>query len=88
LIGLMEAQTLPNRLRAGLPPGVRLADKCGTSYTLDGVTAAHNDIGILIWPDGRSVIVAAFLTAAHGSQAERDALFAELARATTEALHP
>lgn len=88
LIGLMEAQTLPRRLRAGLPSGVRLADKCGTSYSLDGVTAAYNDIGILTWPDGRSVIVAAFLTAAHGSQAERDALFADLARATAEALHP
>lgn len=29
LLDLMAKQTVPNRLRAGLPAGVRLADKCG-----------------------------------------------------------
>ncbi len=88
LIDLMYGQTVPSRLRAGLPADVRLADKCGTSYTLDGVTAAYNDIGILNWPDGHTVIVAAFLTASHASQKERDAIFAELGRETAAALHP
>jgi len=88
LIDLMYGQTAPSRLRAGLPADVRLADKCGTSYTLDGVTAAYNDIGILTWPDGHTVIVAAFLTASHSSQKERDAIFAELGRETAAALHP
>lgn len=88
LIDLMYGQTRPRRLRAGLPADVRLADKCGTSYTLDGVTAAYNDIGIMTWPDGHAVIVAAFLTASHASQKERDAIFADLGRETAEALHP
>lgn len=88
LLALMEAQTVPRRLRAGIPDGVRLADKCGTSYSLDGMTAAYNDIGILRWPDGRSVVVAAFLTASPASKSERDALFAELARNVAAALHP
>lgn len=88
LIHLMYGQTVPYRLRAGLPADVRLADKCGTSYTLDGVTAAYNDIGILTWPDGHSVIVAAFLTASNASQKERDAIFSELGRETAAALHP
>jgi beta-lactamase class A len=88
LIHLMEGQTVPSRLRAGLPANVRLADKCGTSYTLDGVTAAYNDIGILTWPDGHTVIVAAFLTAAPASQAQRDAIFAELGRDIATTLHP
>jgi beta-lactamase class A len=67
---------------------VRLADKCGTSYTLEKTTAAYNDIGILSWPDGRAVAVAAFLTASTASKDERDALFAELAREVAAALHP
>lgn len=87
LIKLMYGQTAPRRLRAGLPSDVRFADKCGTSYTLDGVTAAYNDIGMLTWPDGHTVIVAAFLTASDASKDERDAIFTELGHATTEALH-
>jgi beta-lactamase class A len=88
LLNLMYGQTVPHRLRDGLPADVRLADKCGTSATLDGVTAAYNDIGILTWPDGHTVIVAAFLTASPASKSERDAIFADLARATAQALHP
>ncbi len=88
LLDLMYAQTTPSRLRKGLPAGVRLADKCGTSYTLGSTTAAYNDIGILSWPDGHAVVLAAFLTASTASQAERDALFAELARTVAGALHP
>jgi beta-lactamase class A len=88
LINLMYGQTVPHRLRDGLPADVRLADKCGTSATLDGVTAAYNDIGILTWPDGHTAIVAAFLTGSSASKSERDAIFADLARATVQALHP
>lgn len=88
LIDLMRGQTVPRRLRAGLPAHVDLADKCGTSYTLGNITAAYNDIGILTWPDGHTVIVAAFLTASSAPQGERDAIFAELGRDIAEALHP
>lgn len=84
----MAAQTIPARLRAGLPQGVWLADKCGTSYTLDDTTAAFNDIGILRWPDGRVVIVAAFLTASPASLDQRNAIFADLAREVATGLHP
>ena len=76
----MYAQTKPMRLRSGLPEGARLADKCGTSVSMRGVTAAFNDIGIMTLADGRSVIIAAFLTAGTGSREERTTLFADLAR--------
>lgn len=88
LLDLMYGQTVPVRLRAGLPAGVRFADKCGTSVSLGGVTAAFNDIGILTWPDGRTIVVAAFLAASRASRSEREALFADLARETAAALHP
>ncbi|MET0330710.1 MAG: class A beta-lactamase [Dyella sp.] len=88
LLALMNAQTVPHRLRDGLPTGAALADKCGTSYNLKGRTAAYNDIGIVHWPDGRAVIVAAFLTDSTATLAQRDALFAELARDVVQSLHP
>ncbi len=87
LLALMRAQTTPDRIRQGLPGDVRFADKCGTSYTLDGLTAAYNDIGILTWPDGCRVIVAAFLTASTASKAGREALFADLGRTIAESWH-
>ncbi|MDN5927542.1 MAG: class A beta-lactamase [Hyphomicrobiales bacterium] len=80
LLALMYGQTKPVRLRAGLPEGVRLADKTGSSVTRGGVTAAFNDIGILTWPNGRTVIIAAFLSGSHASREERTKLFADLAR--------
>lgn len=88
LLDLMAAQTIPNRLRAGLPKGVQLADKTGSSGTLEGKTAAYNDIGILTWPNGHTVIVAAFLTHSSASTAQRDALFADIARAVVTGTHP
>jgi beta-lactamase class A len=84
LLRLMYGQTLPNRLRAGLPEGVRLADKCGTSVSFEGVTAAYNDMGIMTWPNGHTVIVAAFLTASRAGRAERDAIYTEIARSVAD----
>lgn len=79
LLQLMYKQTIPRRLRAGLPQDVRLADKCGTSASFEGVTAAYNDIGIMTWPNGHTVVVAAFLTGSHADKAERDAIYADIA---------
>jgi beta-lactamase class A len=88
LLNLMYAQTMPNRLRAGLPAGVRLADKCGTSATVDGITAAYNDIGIMTWPDGHTVIVAAFLTGSNAPEDQLHALYVDLAKTIAASLHP
>jgi len=85
LLDLLYAQTIPDRLRAGIPADVRLADRCGTSHTVDGMTAAFNDIGILTWPDGHTVIVAAFLTASHAPETRRNALFKAIAAAVVAA---
>jgi beta-lactamase class A len=83
LLQLMYKQTIPRRLRGGLPEGVRLADKCGTSVSFEGETAAYNDIGIMTWPNGHTVIVAAFLTGSRADKAERDAIYAEIAKAVS-----
>ena len=85
---MTHSPTVPNRLKGGVPAGARLTHKSGTSITFEGVTAAHNDIGVVSWPDGRTVIVAAFLTASPASEPERDAIFSTLARDVTAELHP
>ncbi|HKT30293.1 class A beta-lactamase [Dyella sp.] len=85
LLQLMYKQTIPSRLRAGLPEGVRLADKCGTSVSFEGETAAYNDIGIMTWPNGYTVIVAAFLTGSRANKVERDAIYADIARSVAKA---
>lgn len=80
LLGLLYAQTVPRRLRNGIPDGIRLADKCGTSERVAGMTAAYNDIGIITGPDGHTIVVAAFLMASHRSPRDMDAIYADLGR--------
>lgn len=88
LLDLMYAQTVTHRLRGGLPPGVRLADKSGTSDEVNGLSAAYNDIGIMVWPDGHAVIVAAFMSGSNALPKQRDAMFAELASDVAKATYP
>ncbi|WP_199099169.1 class A beta-lactamase [Dyella sp. ASV21] len=88
LLALMRAQVIPNRLRAGAPAGVVVADKTGTSGSFEKRTAAYNDMALLTWPDGRTVIVAAFLSDSPATPAERDALFADLARTLAASVQP
>jgi beta-lactamase class A len=83
LLELMYKQAVPRRLRAGLPEGVRLSDKCGTSVSFEGKTAAYNDIGIMSWPNGHTVVVAAFLTGSRADKAARDAIYADIAKAVS-----
>jgi beta-lactamase class A len=68
------------RLRAGLPAGSTIAHKTGTSYTVLGITAATNDIGVATLPNGRRFAMAAFLAGSTGADEDRDALIAEAAR--------
>jgi beta-lactamase class A len=86
LLKLMRDQVIPNRLRAGLPKGANFADKTGTSGTFNKRTAAYNDMGIITFPDGRQVLVAAFLRDSHSTAAERDALFAGIGETVYQSL--
>ena len=78
---MTEMHTRDTRLRAGLPSGIRASLRPGTSGDTDGVRAAHNDNAIVTLPDGRGhLVIAAFLRRAKGTEAERDATLAEVAR--------
>ena len=76
------------RLRAGIPANVAFAHESGASGTIDGVADATNDAGIITFPDGRRVIVVAFLSASHADEATRDATLATVARAIYDAYVP
>lgn len=81
LIELMRRQTLPFRLRGGIPPGADFADKCGTGTTVGGRTVAWNDIAVMTLAGGRRILIAVFMQDTPMPKAGRDRLFAEIARA-------
>jgi beta-lactamase class A len=69
------------RIKAGLPKGVRFAHKIGTwGGAQGGLSEAYNDVGIFTLPDRRSYGVAAFLTGSTAPERDRAALFADLGR--------
>lgn len=86
LLGLMTAQVIPSRVRAGLPPGFQLADKTGTSGTENGRRAAFNDIGIITAPDGGKRIVVLFLADSPASNDEATKWFAEIGKITAASM--
>jgi beta-lactamase class A len=78
---MTETKTGPDRIKGELPPGTVVAHKTGTSNTVQGITAATNDIGIIRLPDGRHLAIAVFVSDAKTDQATREAVIARLARA-------
>jgi beta-lactamase class A len=87
LLGMMTAQVIPNRIRAGLPAGFQLADKTGTAGTYHDRLGAWNDMGIVTAPDGRRIIVAIFLSDSPATPKQADAWFAEIGRLVATSMH-
>jgi beta-lactamase class A len=87
LLGMMTAQVIPNRVRAGLPAGFQLADKTGTAGTYQDHLGAWNDMGIVTAPDGRRMIVAVFLSDSPAAPKQADAWFAEIGRLVAASMH-
>jgi len=60
---MLATSTGPKRLKGQLPSGTPVAHKTGTSNTNDkGLTAATNDVGIIILPNGKHLAIAVFIT--------------------------
>ena len=74
------------RLKAGLPQGVFLAHRPGTSGFDQGLSAAHNDVGIFTLADGRSYAICVFLSGSSLDEAGRDAMIAQVAAAAVRAI--
>ena len=78
---LTETGTGPGRIKGRLPEGTPVAHKTGSSRTVDGITAATNDIGIVTLPDGGRVAVAVFVSDSPADDATRERVIADVARA-------
>jgi len=81
LKAMSECKTFPDRLKAGVAPGWRIYHKTGTSDSWDGLTAATNDVGILVAPDGSPISVAVFVADSHSDATNRAATIAKISAA-------
>ena len=71
---LRGAKTGMARIRAGVPAGWSVGDKTGTT------NSGGNDVAIL-WPPARPpILLAVYFAEVHGTDAERDAAIADVAR--------
>lgn len=79
---MVGTSTGPNRIRGLLPAGTIVANKTGTSGHNDGgISAATNDIGIVMLPDGRMFIIAVFVTESREPHEINERIIAEVTRA-------
>lgn len=78
---MVETTTGPERLKALLPAGTVVAHKTGTSGVRAGKTAATNDIGVIMLPDGRPLMVAVFVKDSAESTRTNEAIIAQVAQA-------
>lgn len=87
LIELMgRAQRGRARIRAGLPKDAFLAHRSGTSGVDQGISTAHNDVGLFTLADRRSYALAVFLSGSTLDEAGRDRIIAEVTRAAVRAI--
>ena len=87
LQAMAECATFPDRLKAGVAPGWKIAHKTGTSGSWKGVAVATNDVGILTAPDGGTVAVTVFIADTRASSAKCAALMARIASAAIASYH-
>lgn len=73
------------RLKGLLPAGTVVAHKTGTSWTVNGVTGGHNDVGVITLPNGNHIAMAVLVADAKATEEERDATIAKIAKAVWDA---
>lgn len=82
LLGLMAGtKSGPHQIKGLLPVGTFVAHKTGASGTVDGLTRATNDAGLVTLPDGRHLAIAVFVSETRADAPTRDAVIAKIARA-------
>jgi beta-lactamase class A len=82
LLGLMTGSTTgSDRIKGLLPAGTVVAHKTGSSGTVNGLTRATNDVGLITLPDGRHLAVAVFVSDTRASDTVQASVIAKIARA-------
>jgi beta-lactamase class A len=78
---MIETPTGPQRIKGLLPDGTVVAHKTGTSGTVDGVTAATNDVGLVTLPNGQHLAIAVFVSDSTANDTIREEVIAKVTRA-------
>jgi beta-lactamase class A len=80
LLNLMiQSRPGKKRIKGLLPEGTVVAHKTGTSATINGVTTATNDIGLITLPGGRQLAIAVFVSDTKADEKTREAVIAKIA---------
>lgn len=78
---LAATTTGPDKINAGLGPGMTLAHKTGTGFRLpDGTKTADNDAGVVTKGDGRQVPIAILIKDSKLSDADNARIIAEITK--------
>ncbi|MVM41860.1 class A beta-lactamase [Spirosoma sp. HMF3257] len=77
---LTETETGLHRLKGLLPAGTVVAHKTGTSWTIEGLTAATNDVGLITLPSGKHIAIAVFVSDSKADQVIRERVIAQIAQ--------
>ena len=78
---MTETTTGPKRIKGLLPDGTVVAHKTGTSRTVNGITAATNDVGLVLLPNRRHLAIAVFISDSRANNATREEVIAKMTRA-------
>ncbi|MCD8540859.1 MAG: class A beta-lactamase, subclass A2 [Leadbetterella sp.] len=82
---MVNSTTGLKRLKAGVPAGTVTAHKTGSSgRNAEGLSAATNDAGIIVLPDGQAYIISVFVTDSRESDEVNEKVIADIAKALTE----
>ncbi len=81
---MTETPTSARRLKGRLPAGTIVAHKTGSSGTLNGLTRATNDVGLITLPDGRHLAIAVFVSDSRADETAREGVIAGIAHAAWE----
>ncbi|ULQ61004.1 class A beta-lactamase, subclass A2 [Brucepastera parasyntrophica] len=78
---MAETSTGGNRIKGQLPKGTVVAHKTGTSGTSkDGVTAAINDIGIVVLPNGKHFTISVFVSDSKENNAVNEKIISDVSK--------
>ena len=78
---MTETPTGPNRLKGMLPKDAVVIHKTGSSGTVNGKTAATNDVGLIKLPNGKYFAIAIFVGDSTADEKTREAIIAKIAKA-------
>lgn len=79
---MTESSPGQKRLKGMLPPGTLVAHKTGTAGTINGLTRATNDVGIITLPNGKHLAIAVFISDSYANEIQRESTIANISKAS------